>query len=132
MKMQKISLVTAIVLSIVATSHSNSRFTTMTFAWTYVTPFFMGDASGPLDDPDKWSVSSGASCGGTGKMCEVVATWGGAPSQPIGEQDIISAVKAKYDELASLLPSSTFSDNYMFSVFYIYGVQVDFTIRLKS
>jgi hypothetical protein len=131
MRIQKISLLAAIMISIVAMSYSNKRFTTLSFTWSG-TDFFMGMGSGPLDDEDKWSVSVNTTCNGTGKMCEVVAAYSGSPSQPIGEQDIISAVKAKYDALAAQFPASTFTDNYTFSVLYIYGVQVDFTIRLKS
>lgn len=131
MKFQKISLVTAIMICIALMSYSPSRFITLTFNWTG-SVFLMTDNSDPLDDPGNWSAGAAGSCTSTGKMCEVVASYSGSPSQSIGEQEIIDAVKAKYDLLAAQNPSSTFSDNYTWSVLYIYGVQVDFLVRLKS
>lgn len=131
MKIKKTSLLAAILISIVATSHINSRYTALSYEWVG-SVFFVGDASGPLDDDINWSTSASPNCNGDGKMCEVIALYSGSPSSPIGEQEIISAVKAKYDQLAAQNPTSTFTDNYNFSVLNLYGIQVDFTIKLKS
>lgn len=135
MKNLKISLFTLFVAAIATIGMSfksidapvSKKFTTVDYKWINATDFTLATSSSTLlNVTGNWGTGT-TSISGTTKMEYVNAVY----SSPVTKQEVLDAVRAEFELLASSIPSATFTDAYNFNAT-VRGINVSITVFLKS